>query len=39
VHGNSRNALYFDGHVDSRKVIPLSSSSSPSGTKNTKGYF
>ncbi len=32
VHGNSRNALYFDNHVGSRKIIPLSAT-------NTKGYF
>ncbi len=32
VHGNSRVALYFDNHVGTRKIIPLSSS-------NTKGYF
>ncbi len=32
VHGNSRNALYFDNHVGSRKILPLSGS-------NTKGWF
>jgi len=32
VHGNSRNALYFDNHVGSRKIIPLTGS-------NSKGYF
>jgi prepilin-type N-terminal cleavage/methylation domain-containing protein/prepilin-type processing-associated H-X9-DG protein len=32
VHGNSRNALYFDNHVGSRKIIPL-------GGSNSKGYF
>ena len=32
VHDNSRNALYFDNHVGSRKIIPLS-------TSNGKGYF
>jgi prepilin-type N-terminal cleavage/methylation domain-containing protein/prepilin-type processing-associated H-X9-DG protein len=32
VHGNSRNALYFDNHVGSRKIIPLTGG-------NSKGYF
>jgi prepilin-type N-terminal cleavage/methylation domain-containing protein/prepilin-type processing-associated H-X9-DG protein len=32
VHDNARNALYFDNHVGSRKIISLSASSG-------KGYF
>ena len=32
VHGNSRNALYFDNHVGSRKIVPL-------GSGNSKGYY
>ncbi len=32
VHDNARNALYFDNHVGSRKIIPLTAS-------GNKGYF